>query len=371
MNMNTTQIEPAPRQDAFSEYFASPTRYGERWHNTLDPALKRQRNRAIFYNRYTSLEDFHRNIGSPDSIERVRFPSAANDIQADNLSCYLRKESIPPPEKLSTGLKPYGYIPTALALAVHLLQVLPGDRVLEHGSSGASLAMAQSIWPHLQPSSTTPPLAGAKKGVLHANWFDTGSSDSIAAGFRDTLPASLGPTGTCEAMVIGPSSEDEQTVEKPPLGDGGYDKVLVNPFSLGEAAISTRRKEPESTVSQPAAWPPEKASLTETTHLSLLLAALAAVRVGGRVMYATSSIAREENDGIVEQALSSAIEAVQHGTSEWTAEVVDFGLDVEKQIEEGWAERTEKGWIVLPDHAGGRQEGPLYFCMLTKNRAVA
>lgn len=369
--MDTAQQAP-PGQDAFSESFASPTRYGERWHKTLDPALKQQQNKAIFYNRYTSLEDFNRNIGSPDSIERVHFPSAANDIQADNLLCFSRKQSIPPPEKLSSGLKPYGYIPAALALAVHLLQVLPGDRVLEHGDSGASLAMAQSIWPHLQPSSTTPPLAGAKKGALHANWVDTGSSASIAAGFRDYLPASLGPTGTGDAMIIGPGielGEDEQTIEKPPFGAGGYDKVFVKPFSPGEAAILTRRKEPDSIVSKPAAWPPAGAPVIVQTLGSLLLAALGAVRVGGRVMYVTSSIAREENDGVVEGAIATAAVAAEKGACEWTAEVVGLGDEVERLIEKGWAERRDKGWIVLPDHAGGRIEGPLYFCMLTKNRA--
>jgi len=368
--MSTTQQAP-PSQDAFSEYFASPTHYGERWHKTLDPALKRQQNKAIFYNRYTSLEDFNRNIGSPDSIERVHFPSAANDIQADNLLCFSWKESIPPPEKISTGLKPYGYIPTALALAVHLLQVLPGDRVLEHGSSGASLAMAQSIWPHLQPSSTTPPLAGAKKGVLHANWFDSGSSGSIATGFKDHLPASLGPTGTGEAMIIGPGielGEDELTIEKPPFGAGGYDKVFIKPFSCGEAAVLSRRNSPGSAASQPVAWPPAEAPMIIHTIGSLLVSALGAVRVGGRVMYVTSSIAKEENDAVIEGAIATAAEAAAQGACEWTAEIVGFGDEVERMIEEGWAERTEKGWIVLPDHPGGRNEGPLYFCMLTKNR---
>jgi hypothetical protein len=108
-------------RDAFSAYFASPARYGERWHQTLYPALLKQHNKAIFYNRYTPQEDFNRitGAGSPaEKVERIRFPSAANDIQADNLSCFLRKEQIPPPEKGSNGLRPYGYIPTPLALAV-------------------------------------------------------------------------------------------------------------------------------------------------------------------------------------------------------------------------------------------------------------
>lgn len=360
-------------QDAFSAYFAQPTHYGDRWHQTLYPALKQPQNEAIFYNRYAPQEDFNRITGgpSPDKIERVHFPSAANDIQADNLSCYLRKDQVSPPEKLSSGLKPYGYIPTPLALAVHLLQVQPGDKVLEHGGSSASLAMAQSLWPHLQPSSATPPLAGAKKACLHANWVDTGSSGSIAAGFRDHLPASLGPTGNGEAMILAPGVKlgaDEQSIEKPPLGGGGYDKCFVKAATSGEACISERRRGLQGGPDD-ATWPPQGSELIFKAQVELLMAALGTVRFGGRVMYVTSSVAREENDGVVGQAIEAVGEAARQGAVNWTMEVEGFGEDVEKELEAGWAERTGKGWIVLPDHAAGRKEGPLYFCMLTKNRA--
>ena len=358
-------------QDAWSAFFASPTHYGDRWHQTLYPALMKQQNKAIFYNRYTPIEDFNRITGGADSpsskIERVRFPSAPNDIQADNLVCYLRKDQIPPPDKLPNGLRPYGYIPTPLALAVHLLQVLPGDKVLEHGNSGASLAMAQSLWPNLQPSSTTPPLAGAKKACLHANWVDTGDSGSIATGFREHLPASLGPTGSGEAHILAPPrpGADEHSIPKPPLGGGGYDKCFIKSATLSEAVVSERR---QGNGGDDAEWPPEGEEMIFKAQVELLMAALGTVRFGGRVMWVTSSVAREENDGVVDQAIEVMKEAARQGAVNWTMEVEGFGEGVERELEEGWAERTERGWIVLPDHKGGRGEGPLYFCMLTKNR---
>jgi len=46
---------------------------------------------------------------------------------------------------------------------------------------------------------------------------------------------------------------------------------------------------------------------------------------------------------------------------------MSLDVDVGKQLE-AWAERTGKGWIVLPDHAGGARWGPLYFTVLTKTQ---
>lgn len=374
--------QPQP-QDAFSAFFASPTHYGDRWHTTLYPALLKQQNKAIFYNRYTPLEDFNRLTGGgpanyPSSkIERLPFPSAPNDIQADNLLCYLPKDQIPPPEPASAGLRPYAYIPTPLALAVYLLQVLPGDKVLEHGSSGAAPALAQSLWPHLQASSSpTPPLAGAKKACLHANWVDTGDSGSVAAGFRELLPASLGPTGTGEAQVLAPArlgTGDEHLIPKPPLGGGGYDKCFVKASTLSEAVIMERRQGlaasgGDDDDDDDATWPPEGWEVIFKAQVELLMAAMGTVRFGGRVMWVTGSVAREENDGVVDQAIEVVKEAARQGAVNWTMEVEGFGEGVERELEEGWAERTERGWIVLPDHKGGRGEGPLWFCMLTKNR---
>ena len=85
-------------------------------------------------------------------------------------------------------------------------------------------------------------------------------------------------------------------------------------------------------------------------------------------MYVTSSVAGEENDRVVGQAIESVGEAARSGACNWTVEVEGFGEEVERGLEEVWAERTERGWIVPPDHAGGRKEGPLYFCMFTKSR---
>ena len=47
---------------------------------------------AALYNRYASLEDFHHVVGASESLERVQFPSAGGDIQADNLLCFLRSD---------------------------------------------------------------------------------------------------------------------------------------------------------------------------------------------------------------------------------------------------------------------------------------
>ena len=101
-------------------------------------------------------------------------------------------------------------------------------------------------------------------------------------------------------------------------------------------------------------------------QLQLLMTALHGVRVGGRVVYTTGSISEEENDGIVEKALSLIEKEAKDGNLSWTIELEILGDEVERQLTAEWAERTVKGWIVLPDHVSYGEWGPRYFSVLTK-----
>ena len=87
------------------------------------------------------------------------------------------------------------------------------------------------------------------------------------------------------------------------------------------------------------------------------------------MLYATCSISREENDGVVEKAILQAEKERKKGGIAWAVEVEGLGEEIERALEDGWAERTGKGWIALPDHKGNGKWGPLYFCILTKTRA--
>ena len=371
--MTKTKRPQSSPLDAFQNHFSSATRYGERWHETLYPALKEGTRYTTLWNRYTSIKDFHHAVGQPETLERLHFPAAADDIQADNLACFIHKQDsdckdapFPPPQKASNGLLTHWNYDAASALAVHILQVLPGDRVLDlcAAPGGKSLSLAQSIWPYLQPSSPLPPIAGAKQGVLHSNEFDAARNRRLAENLAQYLPASLAASGQQKVLRL----DGTKGAKELPLGPGGYDKVLVDaPCSSERHIIHAQEKAGSNrTVEELSRWSPSAAKRMAETQVQPLLTALRAVRLGGRVMYATCSISREENDGVVEKAIAQVEKEKKKGAIAWSAEVEGLGEEVERGLEAGWAEKTGKGWIALPDHVGGGRWGLLYFCLLTK-----
>jgi 16S rRNA C967 or C1407 C5-methylase (RsmB/RsmF family) len=364
-NMSNTEHPQSSSQGAFEHRFA--TQYGQRWHSTLLPALKSEPRHAALYNRYAPLEEFHRVVGPSNSLQRVRFPSAEGDIQADNLLCFTRKQdyesnaaTIPAAEKASKDILTHSTVDAASILAIHILQVVPGDNVLDlcAGQGGNSIILAQPIWPSLYPDSTTPPMMGAKKGALHANGLE--SEYNLA----HYMPTSV--VGT--AQLMSSHLDGTKGARYFPLGPGGYDKVLVNAPSSDERNVVQAQAKaiPGQNSRELRTWDVSSSKVAAEVQAKLLVTALKAVRVGGRVVYSTRSISEEENDGVVEKALALIEEQAKKGDLLWTAEVEHLDGEVERRLVAEWAEKTAKGWAVLPDHVGGGKWGPLYFSVLTK-----
>ena len=367
--MSNTEHLKSSSQGAFEHRFA--TQYGQRWHSTLLPALKSEPHHAALYNRYAPLEEFHRVVGPSNSLERVNFPSAEGDIQADNLLCFTRKQdyesniaTIPAAEKASKDTLTHSTVDAASVLAIHILQVVPGDNVLDlcAGQGGNSIILAQPIWPSLYPDSTTPPMMGAKKGALHANGLE--SEYNLA----HYLPASV--VGTAQLVVS--HLDGTKGAKHLPLGPGGYDKVLVDAPSSDERRVvqAQAKAVPGQNSRELRTWDVSSSKVAAEVQVQLLMTALKAVRVGGRVVYSTRSISEEENDGVVEKALALIEQQAKKGDLLWTAEVEHLDGQVERRLVADWAEKTAKGWAVLPDHVGGGKWGPLYFSVLTKKSST-
>lgn len=303
---------------------------------------------AALYNRYAPLGDFHHVVGSSDSLERLKFPSSEGDIQADNLLCFVRKQTpksdattIPPAEKASNGLLTHLTIDAAAVLAAHILQVVPGENVLDLCATQAdnSVILAQSIWPYLQPDSPTPPLIGAKKGALHsAQLKSVDEGRHLASTLAEYLPASVATSGQQKVIRVDGFNDASEL----PLGLGGYDKVLVDVTCFDR----TSQDKGEDRV-------------------KALMKALSAVRIGGRVVYVARSLATEESDDVVARAILQIEQQTKSDAHSWTAAIERLDAKVEQQLETDWAEKTAKGWAVSPDHARGGW-GPLYFSVLTK-----
>ena len=368
-NMTTIEHLQSSSQGAFEGRFA--TRYAQRWDSTLLPALKGEHRHAALYNRYAPLKDFHRVVGRPDSLERVRFPSATGDIQADNLMCFTRKQdyelsgaTIPAAEKASNGLLTHSTVDAASILATHILQVVPGDNVLDlcAGQGRNSITLAQSIWPSLYPDSTMPPMMGAKKGALHSNNLD--SEHNLA----QYMPTSVIGTAQLKFSHL----DGTKGAKDLPLGPGGYDKVLVDAPSSDERRVVQAQVKVVlgQRAKELATWDYFSSEHMAEVQVKLLVTALKAARVGGRVLYSTRSLSEEENDGVVEEALALIEKESKKGDLLWTAEVEHLDGEVERRLVADWAEKTAKGWAVLPDHAGGGKWGPLYFAVLTKKSST-
>jgi hypothetical protein len=376
--------------EVFNNHFASATRYGERWQKTLFDALGDETRYTLLYNRYTLLQEFRSVVDSEDPLERVLFPSAEGDIQADNLLCFTRGEddrtiprddrTIPAPALASNGLALYANFEAASVLAVHILQVVPGDNVLHLGAnvnggpgivSSNSIILAQSIWPSLYPDSTTPPMMGAKKGILHSAGLDTDTNESLTNLMARFLPTSIVYSRDWRiAHVDGTRQERENDLLLDGLG--GYDKVLVDVPSTTERYITQAIVGRSQTLlaDELQNWSPISSMQKAEDQVKLLMTALMAVRVGGRVVYTTNSISDEENDGVVEKAFALIQEEVRNGALAWTAHVELLNDEVEQRLAADWAEQTANGWMVLPDHAGGGTWGPRYISVLTKKNTT-
>ena len=373
--MTNAERPQASPLDVFENHFA--TQYGQRWHTTLRLALKGEGRHAAFYNRYAPLSDFHRVVGSSESLQRVHFPSAEGDIQADNLLCFTRKldygsstATMPTAGKGSNDLLTHSTLDAASVLAIHIIQVVPGDNVLDlcAGQGGNSITLAQSIWPSLYPDSTTPPLMGAKKGVLHSNELGPNCNHRLAETLAQYLPASVISSGQQRVIRI----DGTKGAKDLPLGSGGYDKVLVDAPSSDERHIVQAQAKATcgQTSHELVSWSPSSSKHMAEVQVQLLLTALKAARVGGRVMYSTRSLSKEENDDVVEKAFALIGEEVKKGALLWTAEVEHLDGEVEQRLVADWTEKTAKGWMVLPDHARGGKWGPAYFSVLTKKSST-
>jgi len=373
-SMTKTKRPQASPLEAFHNHFSAPSRYRDRWQQSLYPALAEGTRYTALWNRYAPRKDFDQVVGPPDTLEGVKFPSAADDIQAENLACFIHKNEpnqkdppFPQPEKASNGLLTHWNLDAASALAVHVLRVEPSDRVLDlcAAPGGKSLAIAQSIWPHLQPDYPGPPLPPAKKGALHSNEFDGPRNKRLTDNLTAYLPASLAQSGQSKVLRL----DGTKGASVFPFGPGGYDKVLVDaPCSSERHIVHAQAKMSSGRIAgELSRWSPTSSKRMAETQIQLLLTAMRAVRTGGSVLYATCSISDEENDNVVEKALTQLGKEKAKGAIRWSAATLALGDEVEKQLE-GWAERTGKGWIVLPDHAGGARWGPLYFTVLTKTQ---
>jgi len=258
-----------------------------------------------------------------------------------------------------------------------MLDIHPGARVLDlcAAPGGKSIALAQSLFPHLKtPSSSTTTSAqpSPTTSCLHSNEIDLPRNRRLKNNLRSYLPASLFASGHVQTFSI--DGTDAKALSRFPFGQSGYDRVLLDaPCSSERHIIHAQLRAASSghTAEEMARWRPGSSRNMAKTQLALLLTALAATKVGGRVVYSTCSISSEENDGVVEKTLVQLRKERGKGSCAWVVKV-ELGSEGIGKGRDEWvgldecSEATKYGRIVVPDHPGGGGWGPLYFSVLTK-----
>lgn len=395
-------------EEAFNKHYASA--WGEeRWQKTLRPALLEPTRYVCVLNRYSYANAGEK--GRNHILSRVSFPVVPLELpvipdtndesetspRLNGLStiCFIGEAvtgDVEPPAVVFTHPEPgenrllsHWNLDGASVLVAHVLNVQPGDNVLDlcAAPGGKSIVLAQNLWGHHDASGsgrdhTVLSQRLSRMSTLHCNEADGLRQRRLAENLRAYLPSELHHACHIAVLRIDGTAPKAQYALGVKSGSGcvGYDRVLVDAPCSSERHIMhaharaqlSGREAPEM-----ANWRAGSSKRLAETQLKLLLTGLRATRIGGTVVYATCSLEPTENDGVVEKMLAY-VEKQRTKGGDWEVKVGfhasegdgEGAASLEAEMAEKWAERTKYGWIVLPDHPGRGKWGPLFFSILTK-----
>ncbi|EME40377.1 hypothetical protein DOTSEDRAFT_74994 [Dothistroma septosporum NZE10] len=390
-------------EDAFNRHYAAI--WGEeRWNNSLLPALLQPTRYACVLNRYAALPGGFRLIQDPNVETReLNLPIKANGARLGDEgyppNCYARYTKpaqdgeattksvpsdtpFPPPGQINSRLLSHWNLDGASVLAASLLDSQPGEHVLDlcAAPGGKSVVICQRLFPHyhLDPSPLKQKslnILTLREGSLTSNEADAARHRRLGDNLKAYLPKAVIDTpGSRLLRVDGANPKNANQLCVSVQGKiRGFDKVLIDaPCSSERHIIHAQAKAQANGKDAPEMvnWRPGSSKRLQATQVDLLLNGLRAARIGGTIIYATCSIEPTENDAVIERVLSQ-IEKERKKGLQWNVKV-GFGAGtgdqaLEAQIEASWAERTDRGWIALPDHPCGEAWGPLFFACLTKS----
>ncbi|KAJ3110478.1 NOL1/NOP2/Sun domain member 3 [Phlyctochytrium bullatum] len=234
----------------------------------------------------------------------------------------------PPPAFDVRNVRTHYLMDLASVVATDALALRPNDRVLDlcAAPGGKSLCILQT-------------LNADRGGRLTANEMSVARRTRLKRVLREYLPRD-----THDRVVTVTGVDGTRAAGL--LGRECFDKVLCDAPCSSERHVVRDAAELE-------AWSAGRTRAAARRQRRLLAAALACVRDGGRVVYATCSLSEEENDRVVERVV---------GRGEVECEVLTGQRAGCLQWPVG--EPTRVGWMVLPDRVG--RWGPLYFAVLVR-----
>jgi 16S rRNA C967 or C1407 C5-methylase (RsmB/RsmF family) len=384
---------------SFHTFYASDANWGpERWHSSLFPALCQATNYAVLINNHVSRVDVNRILNAAhhgdSGLEQLKLPVLSrletdSDVRTmtvlvpaktteavgteiasgrvqESKMLFLPPTPVASVQDQSKPLLSHWNLDAASALCAHMLDIEPDQRILDlcAAPGGKSVAIAQVLFPIGSSSPVT--------GCLHANEVDGTRNKRLANNLRSYLPSTLFATGAIKTFQL--DGTEAKALSNLPYSQGGYDRVLLDaPCSSERHIIHAYAKAAAAghIAEEMARWRPGSSKNIAKVQVALLMSALKAVKIGGRVVYSTCSISSEENDGVVEKVMIQLEKDRKKGTCAWGV-TIELGSHKEGQSKEDEArlnelsEESKFGRIVVPDHPGAGGWGPLFFCVLTK-----
>lgn len=253
---------------------------------------------------------------------KILFDSYYRDIYKDRWDS-LKEALLQPSNPISLSeklLTPY-YLDKASLTAAQALPIEEGDKVLDMCAApgGKTLSIALRL---------------NGNGLLISN----DRSPSRRQRLKNVIDSCLNEKQKSIITVTGHDSTKWGLYEK-----DVYDKILL------DAPCSSERHviKDETELSK---WSANRPKVIALNQFAMLAAALDAVKVGGLILYSTCSINPEEDDKVIEKLFRKRTDKFEL-------------VSINDQID---AEKTEFGYIILPDTSNG--EGPLFFTLIRKTK---
>jgi hypothetical protein len=281
---------------------------------------------------------------------------------------------LPPPQRYTNGLLTHFWVDASIPLAIHLLKVRPGDKVLDlwHSTStmaAKSVVLAQSMW--LVRPTRDQGIDLRNPGFLHFNDSTFGRpllrrpslfGCALAGTLGEYVPPEATESGHLHRIREVPQATDDHLgfARRLPFGPKYYDSVILDVDTVGEQIFPLGRASdqgPQETI-------PEMTERYRAAYVQLLLTALDAVKIGGRVVYCAPSTAHDEHDRIVFRALYHR-KLISDATGSWITELDAIPQVLRGGLRANWATQTRQGWLVMSTgDEGDMKFGPYYIAVI-------
>ena len=375
----------------FHSHYSSDRDWGtRRWEDSLYEALANPTRYAVLINCFASISDVDEIFSGLDlsnaELQQMQLPRRGSTQQSvlELLECkappketeakspqttnFLFPQPAPVPSIADPNRRVFSHwnLDAASVLCAWMLAVQPGDKVLDlcAAPGGKSVSLSQMLF-HNSRADT-----GTVLGCLHSNEMDPARNKRLAINLQSYLPRHLFEKGAVRVLRL--DAANVKAVLQLPLGAGGYDKVLLDAPCSSERHIIHAHTKAASTgriAEEMLRWRPGSSRNLAKIQAGLLMTALRAVKVGGRVVYSTCSIDTGENDGVLEKVMTLLEQEHSKTGLAWTIRIETAPSEHSSLDEEAldqWTERTKHGRIALPDHPSGGKWGPLFFAVISK-----